>query len=46
MKIKKNGVPPDHRLLFYKPWWIPLAEAAGFAVMIVSLLAVLFLLGA
>jgi hypothetical protein len=44
--MKKDQIPEDHRLLFYKPWWIPLAEAVGFAVMIVSLLAVLFLLGA
>jgi len=44
--MKKDQIPEDHRLLFYRPWWYPLAEAAGFAVMILSMLAVLFLLGA
>ena len=44
--MKKDQIPEKNRLLFYKPWWYPLAEAAGFAVMILSLLAVLFLLGA
>jgi hypothetical protein len=44
--MKKPEFEENDRLLFYKPWWYPLAEAAGFAVMIVAMLAVFFLLGA
>ena len=44
--MKRPDFEETTRNLFYRPWWVPLAEAVGFAVMIVALLAVLFLLGA